>query len=136
MYAPDGNSITLVYNQINAAGTTDTGVGLPSGNAIGVFGFTTGTTGDRGITVGTIFSDNATRNIFDSTTTGTNGNSATDYIGYFRPEGGSLANFLTSLGGDINGTWTLVVTNYSSTVATGVPNQGGSRTSAFSSARG
>ncbi len=35
-----------------------------------------------------IFDDNATRDIFDSTTTGTNGNTAagTGYIGYFRPE--------------------------------------------------
>ena len=54
-----------------------------------------------GLAVGTIFDDNATRNIFDSTTTGTNGNSAagTGYIGYFRPEFGSLKRFLASLGG-------------------------------------
>ena len=69
-------------------------MGLPGGNAIGVFGFTTGATGTPGINVGTIFDDNATRNIFDSTTTGTNGNSATDYIGYFRPEFGSLKSLV------------------------------------------
>ncbi len=48
-------------------------MGLPSGNAIGVFGFTTGQTGTPGVEVGTTFDDNATRNIFDPTTTGTNG---------------------------------------------------------------
>ena len=41
--------------------------GLPGGNASEWFGFTTGATGARGIRVGTIFDDNATRNIFDPT---------------------------------------------------------------------
>src|SRR5262249_54586619 len=65
LQAPGGQQLTLFQNQINAAGTTNTAVGLPSGNAVGVFGFTTGTTGNRGIEVGTTFDDNATRNIFD-----------------------------------------------------------------------
>ena len=51
-----------------------TGQGLPGGNAIGVFGYAPGTPGTPGIAVGTIFDDNATRNIFDPDTTGTNGN--------------------------------------------------------------
>ena len=122
----DEGSIALVDNQDNAAGTADTGVGLPSGNAIGVYGFTTGATGKAGVIVGTIFDDNATRNIFDPTTTGTNGNSAagSGYIGYFRPESGeTLESFIASLGGKINGTWTLVITNFSSTLATGVTAQ-------------
>ena len=119
--------ITLVDNQENAAGTATASVGLPSGNAIGVYGFTTGATGKPGEVIGTIFDDNATRDIFDSTTTGTNGNTAagTGYIGYFRPEqtedtGETLAEFIKSLDGDINGTWTLVITNYSSATTTGV----------------
>ncbi len=76
-------------NQINAAGTANTGTGLPSGNAIGVFGFGAGATGTPGTQVGTTFDDNATRSIFDSTNTGTNGNTAagSGYIGYFQPEG-------------------------------------------------
>ena len=57
----DGDKITLVQNQNNAAGTPDTGVGLPGGNAIGQFGYAPGTPGTRGIPVGTIFDDNATR---------------------------------------------------------------------------
>ena len=127
LVAPDGvHSITLVRNQNNAAGTAITSQGLPSGNSIGVFGFGTGATGTFGTSVGTVFDDNATRRIFDSTNTGTNGNSAagSGYIGYFRPEVGSLASFVSSLGGNLNGTWTLVVTNFTSTVATGVANQG------------
>ncbi len=97
LVAPGGTafgpgSIELVRNQDNEAGTADTTVGLPSGNAIGVYGFTTGATGTRGTDVGTVFDDNATRNIYDATSAvpQTNGNSATDYIGYFRPEIGSL----------------------------------------------
>ncbi len=114
LFAPNGDEITLVQNQIDATGKAYTSQGLPSGNAIGQFGFTTGTTGTPGISVGTIFDDNATRNIFDPTTTGINGNNATDYIGYFQPEGGSLKSFIASLGGDINGTWKLEITNYGS----------------------
>ena len=57
--------ITLVDNQNNAAGTANPSVGLPSGNAIGVTGFTTGATGNPGEVIGTIFDDNATRDIFD-----------------------------------------------------------------------
>jgi subtilisin-like proprotein convertase family protein len=125
LVAPNGvDQITLVANQNNAAGTANTGVGLPSGNAIGVEGFTTGATGNPGDVVGTVFDDNATRNIFDPTTGGTNGNAA-PYIGFFRPEFGSLKNFLASEAAqnDINGTWTLVVTNYTATLATGVAEQ-------------
>ncbi|HEX3446680.1 MAG TPA: hypothetical protein VHS97_00395, partial [Isosphaeraceae bacterium] len=125
LIAPDGvHSIVLVQNQNNAAGTANTGQGLPSGNAIGVFGFATGATGTPGRNVGTIFDDNATRNIFDPTTTGTNGNNATNYIGTFRPEGGSLQSFLSSLGGAINGTWTLQITNFASSAVTGFLNPG------------
>jgi large repetitive protein len=139
LYAPhDVGSITLVQNQINDAAKANTGVGLPSGNSIGVYGFTTGATGvDSGLDIGTIFDDNATRNIFDPSTTGTNANSAAadGYIGYFQPEGyqfdpipfnslpDDMEGLLKTIGpGNINGTWTLVVTNYSSTApATGVP---------------
>ena len=42
LVAPNGDEITLVDNQNNAAGTANTGTGLHGGNAIGVFGFTTG----------------------------------------------------------------------------------------------
>ena len=44
--------------------------------------------------MGTIFDDNATRNIFDHHRRArTNGNTAADYIGYFRPEGGTSEEF-------------------------------------------
>ncbi len=68
LMAPNGASITLFLNQIDAAAQTNAGVGLPSGNAVGVFGFTPGATGTPGTVVGTTFDDNATRNIFDPTT--------------------------------------------------------------------
>jgi subtilisin-like proprotein convertase family protein len=122
--APDGQSITLVANQNNAAGQADAGIGLPTGNAIGVFGYAPGST--NGTTVGTIFDDNGGRNIFDPTPTGTNGNSAVDYIGFFRPEFGSLDSFVQTqaLFNDINGPWTLSVTNFTSTVNTSTGIQG------------
>ncbi len=112
LIAPNNaGQITLVLNQINAAGTTNTGVGLPSGSGIGVY---------NGLTIGTVFDDNATRDIFDPTTTGTNGNTAagTNYVGFFRPEtpfGVTLASFVKGLGANINGTWTLFIQNYSAT---------------------
>ena len=127
--APNGDQITLVQNQNNSAGTANTGRGLPGGNAIGQFGYAPAST--PGIAVGTIFDDNATRNIFDPSTTGTNANAA-PYIGFFRPEGSrafdtlpglpipeadTLSNFVKYEAGlgDINGPWKLVVTNYTST---------------------
>ena len=125
-----GDQITLVQNQNNAAGTANPSVGLPGGNAIGQYGYAPGTPPTLGTPVGTIFDGNATRNIYDPTTTGTNGNSATDYIGFFRPEGSNSTDTLPSLGeantlanfvalerakGAINGTWDLVITNFTST---------------------
>ena len=43
-----GDQITLVQNQNNTAGTANKFVGLPSGNAIGQFGFTDGHHGHPG----------------------------------------------------------------------------------------
>ncbi len=115
LIAPGGtSSIVLVENQIDNTGKANPGQGLPSGNAIGVFGFSPGATGTAGTPVDTIFDDNATRDIFDATPPQVrNGNTATDYIGFFRPEGGSLQNFLNSLNGNINGQWILQISNFS-----------------------
>ena len=135
LIAPDGTSqITLVNNQVNAAGTTNTSTGLPGGDAIGVYGFTTGSTGTPGTVVGTEFDDNATRNIFDATNANppTNGNTATDFIGFFRPEFSSLKALIAQLEQEdaqtgldfIDGQWTLAITNFTSLTQTGVANQG------------
>ena len=120
LMAPNGSTITLLDNANAVGGTAiKPPQGYTNGNAIGVFGFSP--TSSPGIAVGTIFDDNATRNIFDPTTAGppTNGNSATASIGYFQAEGGSLQRFLASLNGstnpsNINGPWKLVITNFSS----------------------
>jgi subtilisin-like proprotein convertase family protein len=115
LMAPNGATITLVANQIDATGKANPSIGLPTGNAIGVFNFSpSGTT--PSFTIGTTFDDNATRNIFDGTTAVpvTNGNTAAGYVGYFRPEFGSLKTFVQSLGANnINGTWRLLITNFS-----------------------
>ena len=124
LQAPNGGpSITLFLNSTNGAGTNSTGFGL-SGANLGIFGQSTtnpGITFSQGDNnVATIFTDTATRNIFDATTTGTNGNAA-PYIGYFRPEVGSLDVFLKSVvsayqanstGQPFNGTWNLIVTDF------------------------
>ena len=84
LVAPDGESITLFNYQLPpGTGPAITSQGLPGGAALGVFGYAP--PNNFGIDVGTVFDDNATRNIFDPTTTGTNGNAA-PYIGHFRAE--------------------------------------------------
>ena len=114
LIAPNGTSqITLVENQTNAAGQAVTSQGLPNGNAIGVVNFTPPTNYFPGTVVGTEFDDNATRDIFDANAAGQNGNSALDYVGTFRPESfESLATFLGSLHGAINGMWTLEIKDF------------------------
>jgi subtilisin-like proprotein convertase family protein len=115
LIAPNNSSITLVANANAAGGTAlKPARGLPGGNAVGVFGYSPTTGG--GTALATIFDDNATRNIFDATAAAppTNGNSAVDTIGYFQPEFGSLQSFIAGLGGNINGTWRLEITNFSS----------------------
>jgi hypothetical protein len=73
LVAPNGDSLTLV------------GGGSLSGADLGVFGHTTGTPGNPGVDIPTVFDDNATRDIFDPTTNGTNGNTA-PFIGHFQAE--------------------------------------------------
>ena len=104
--------ITLVTNQIDGGGTSFTGRGI-SGANIGI--------SPSGTAIGTVFDDQATRSIFDSTTTGTNANSA-PYVGHFRPEGGSMVNLYRGAtagaadsANSVNGTWTLRVTDFRNT---------------------
>ena len=87
LVAPDGESqITLVDNQNNAAGTANTGIGLASGNAIGVFGFTTGATGTSGPTSARPSTTTPPGTSSTRRPLGPTGIRATDYIGFFRPE--------------------------------------------------
>ena len=123
LVAPNNAGSLVLF--LNANDSTGASIkppqGLPSSNAVGVYGFNP--TSSPGDPIGTIFDDNATRNIFDSTQAGTNGNSAagnSGYVGFFRPEGGSLKQLLQQIGpGNINGTWKLIVTNFSSTTPAG-----------------
>ena len=94
LVAPSGDTFTLVLNQVPViGGSADTGIGISGGN-VGVVSYT-----DNNIAtyaMGTTFADTATRDIFDPTTAGTNGNTA-PYIGDYRPEGDgaeSLDHFL------------------------------------------
>ena len=69
LVAPSGASYTLVLNEFG----TDTGIGI-SGANLGVVTYSNNNIGQYA--VGTTFTDTATRDIFDTTTSGTNGNSA------------------------------------------------------------
>ena len=109
LIAPSGATFTLVLNQVPVVGgTADTGIGISGANV--------GVVSDNGYAVGTTFTDTATRDIFDSTTTGTNGNSA-PYIGDFRPENGeTLDEFLAAQlqKNEVNGTWKLLTNDTNS----------------------
>ncbi|MFI5458491.1 MAG: proprotein convertase P-domain-containing protein [Isosphaerales bacterium] len=99
LIAPNGDSITLFTNQ-TVGGVTNLFVGI-SGANLGV---------NNGFAVGTTFTDNAARDIVDINPFNPPARgAAAPYIGDFRPEFGSLDQFLKNevKAGDINGTWTL-----------------------------
>jgi len=110
LQAPNnGPSIPLLLNATNAAGAA-TGGGVAGAN-LGVFGETNT---NPGVQIGTVFDDNATRDIFDPTPAGANGVAA-PAIGHFRPESfESLDAFLQQVANDddLNGTWTLEITDF------------------------
>ena len=98
LIAPDGAQITLFTNAINSAGTA-------IGNNFGLAGNNLGIAAS-GQAIGTIFDDNATRNIAN------NSGAAAPYIGTFRPEFGSLdALFAGMTPTELSGTWTLQITD-------------------------
>lgn len=110
LVAPNGQVITLIRNQTDAAGTTNAGIGI-SGANVGVL-----TT--NGFDLGTTFTDQGTRNIVDIAPGGGRG-AAAPYIGHYRPEVGSLAAFLAAAKGGVGleGTWTLRITDFRATNA-------------------
>ena len=91
--APSGDIYTLVLNQtIDTGGTstvTITGQGF-SGSNVGVVTYTNNNIASYAM--GTTFADTATRDIFDPTTAGTNGNTA-PFIGQFEPEAEGFGGF-------------------------------------------
>ena len=96
--APDGSTITLFNN------------GALAGANLGVFGQTAT---NFGVNIGTIFDDNATRDIFDPTAAGMNGVAA-PAIGHFRPQSGqTLDQFVRQVAasGQLNNPWTLLITD-------------------------
>ncbi len=132
--APSGDLFELVDNQTidtsPTASTSITSEGFSGGN-VGVVTYTNNNIASYAM--GTTFADTATRDIFDPTTSGTNGNTA-PYIGQYAPEfggtqppgvratSGSLDGFLQQeLAKGINGTWKLVTFD-SNTSAPSSPN--------------
>ena len=132
LQAPSGDTFELLANQVidtNPTTTvTNTGQGI-SGSNLGVVTYTTNNIASYAM--GTTFDDNATRDIFDPTATGTN-SIAAPAIGAYRPEGAGFGGF----GGEtldqflaaelkttqgINGTWHLITLD-SNTSAPSSPN--------------
>ena len=125
-----GPSITLLENQNIEVGTTtvlvSNNVGA-AGTSLGIFDFSPGPPTIPGIYVGTVFDDNATRDIVDLNPVGAYGappptasprGAQSDYIGHWRPEsdfinGETLADFVAAVQatGVFNGLWTLRVTD-------------------------
>jgi subtilisin-like proprotein convertase family protein len=92
-------AITLVNNKVTPDGTSRMGIGI-NGMALGV---------GNGVAVGTVFDDEAVRFITDM-------GAVTPFIGHFRPEGtfddvGTLSSFANVPSSQVNGTWTLLVTD-------------------------
>ena len=100
-------SLTLLNNQTDASGNTNAFTGV-TGNALGVVA--------NGDAVGTIFDDNATRDIVDFTNAPPARGAAAPFIGHFRPEAGSFSQYDGAIAGapnspnSVNGQWTLQVT--------------------------
>ncbi len=74
------------------------GLSVTGGANVGVQTYTNNNIGDY--EVGTIFDDSATRFLGDKS-------EQAPYFGDYVPQGGSLRQFLQSLNGNVNGTWTL-----------------------------
>ena len=115
LIAPSGATFTLIDDSTQTlGGSANTGLGI-SGSNVGVKTYTMNNIASD-YALGTTFDDNATRDIFDPTTTGTNGNTS-PYYGDYRPEGAGFGGFGQTLdgflasqlasGAGINGTWTL-----------------------------
>jgi large repetitive protein len=102
--------VTLVNNQTNAAGVANNFTGV-SGANMGV--------APSGAALGTTFDDNAARSIVDivpGSATGARG-AVAPFIGHFQPEGGPIldALYAGATPAQLNGTWTLQITDFRNT---------------------
>ena len=96
--------LTLMENQTNAAGTSNQFVGNTGANL--------GTT-PSGVRIGTIFDDQATRDIRDINPFAAPARgAAAPFAGHFRPEDGSLSQYNGATAAQLSGVWTLEVTDF------------------------
>jgi len=111
LYHPNDSNLSIVLQGPDGSKITLFGVKALSGANLGIQG---ASNTFPGFVIGTTFDDNATRNIFDPTAGGTNGNT-NPYIGHFQAEGGSLDNFIAKVrsnnAGTLSGTWSLIITD-------------------------
>ncbi|HZU35062.1 MAG TPA: DUF642 domain-containing protein, partial [Gemmataceae bacterium] len=104
-------SIPLLLNHDNPDGTTNKGIGLDSGANLGEQTTKVGPLPVTYITpVGTTFDSTiAVRTLRDQTAT--NQPSGDAHIGYYLPEGGFLSDYFGATKAQLNGTWTLEITD-------------------------
>ncbi|MDB5311736.1 MAG: regulatory domain of in-like proprotein convertase [Gemmataceae bacterium] len=111
LVAPDGTRITLVRNRLDGAGNVRSvngvNLGLNAAPNLGVptYGFGGGrqsTVPVNGPAVGTVFDDEAPRQINDP-------NNVAPYIANFQPEGGNLSQFFGMTPAQLSGTWKLEI---------------------------
>jgi subtilisin-like proprotein convertase family protein len=95
--------VTLFTNQQDAAGNTNNGIGI-SGANLGISA--------NGTAIGTVFDDQAARDIVDINPANGGRGAAAPFIGNFRPEFGSLSQYNGLNAAALNGTWTLEVTDF------------------------
>lgn len=101
LVAPSGQAVTLVRNGVDAFGDD-------TGDPVGITGENLGIVNENlpnfsGWNVGTVFTDNASRVIWDGTEPRT---------GTFRPEAGSLNGTFGVAGVQITGTWRIRITDF------------------------
>jgi subtilisin-like proprotein convertase family protein len=102
LVAPNGTSIDLWNNQVNAAGQTiPNAVDYLTGANLGItsLGATNGNS-----YIGTVLDSTALRSLFDTSATA-------PYTGHYRPAG-NLGSFDGKTAAQLNGTWRLVITAY------------------------
>ncbi len=94
LVSPLGTRVTLFRNRV-ATDNTTLAQGLPASANFGII---------NGYSPGVTFNQEAPRSI-------TNGVNVAPYIAHFRPESGSLATFYGKTAAQLNGNWTLEVTD-------------------------
>jgi subtilisin-like proprotein convertase family protein len=113
LVGPNGITVLLFDNRIDIMGATRAGnPGLPPGPNLGVLDHTDFTTPNFAV-VGTVFNDEAPRNIRDGAPNNTPGNNVAPYAAHYRPEAdGALRALRGRTAAELSGDWFLRITDF------------------------